>query len=203
MWTSPHRTPPYYPDAVTLDDRVAPQRILAHVDTSTPGCSIKDSFARLNLASSGFVVLINAEWIYRPADAALAANGTGARWDRVHDADLLSRWEAAWAEDGSATGLFRPPLLEHEEVMVLAAHEGHRVVAGAILNRSEAVVGVSNLFTTRGTHRDAWADCLAAVAEYIPGVPVVGYEECEALTAAHDLGFASIGPLRIWVATGV
>jgi hypothetical protein len=43
-WFSPVRTPPYYPDAVTLLPDVSIERVLSGIDTSE-GCSVKDSFA--------------------------------------------------------------------------------------------------------------------------------------------------------------
>jgi hypothetical protein len=38
------RTPPYYPDAVTLLPDVSIEQVLSGIDTSE-GCSVKDSFA--------------------------------------------------------------------------------------------------------------------------------------------------------------
>jgi hypothetical protein len=59
-WTSPFRTPEYYPDAVTLDPAATAADVLPYVDGSA-GCSVKDSFATLDLA--GFTVLFEATWI--------------------------------------------------------------------------------------------------------------------------------------------
>ncbi|MFJ1762014.1 hypothetical protein ACIOD2_16945 [Amycolatopsis sp. NPDC088138] len=61
-WTSRRRTPGYYPDAVTLDPRATAADILPFVDDS-PGCSVKDSFATLDLSGEGFAVLFDATWI--------------------------------------------------------------------------------------------------------------------------------------------
>ncbi|MFG1642288.1 hypothetical protein ACGFMK_18535 [Amycolatopsis sp. NPDC049252] len=61
-WTSRRRTPDYYPDAVTLDPRATAADVLPLVDDS-PGCSIKDSFATLDLSVEGFAVLFDATWI--------------------------------------------------------------------------------------------------------------------------------------------
>ncbi|MGW6708828.1 hypothetical protein ACWGDE_28610, partial [Streptomyces sp. NPDC054956] len=69
LWTSPRRTPPYYPDAVTLRPQVPEAEVLTWIDTDGPGCSVKDSFADLDLAPDGFEVLFDAQWIHRPADA--------------------------------------------------------------------------------------------------------------------------------------
>jgi hypothetical protein len=85
------RTPPYYPDAVTLDRSAVGERILERVDTS-PGCSVKDSFASLDLSSAGFRVLFEAEWIQRtPGRPTLG--GTALRWSRVREDAALIAWE--------------------------------------------------------------------------------------------------------------
>jgi hypothetical protein len=44
-WTSPHRTPEYYPDAVTLDPAATPADILPLIDAS-PGCTVAESWPR-------------------------------------------------------------------------------------------------------------------------------------------------------------
>ena len=61
-WVSPQRTPPLYPDAVTLVEDADEHALLAAIDTG-PGCSIKDSFARLDLEHAGFEPLLHAQWL--------------------------------------------------------------------------------------------------------------------------------------------
>src|SRR5271168_1742973 len=63
-WWSSRRTPPYYPDAITLRHDAAPAHFLSGIDTTSPGCSVKNSFAALDLASSGFAELFTAQWIH-------------------------------------------------------------------------------------------------------------------------------------------
>ncbi len=64
-WVSPQRTPMYYPDAVTLSPQA---EVLDRIDRS-PGASVKDSFATLDLSAHGFSVLFDAQWIYHdPAE---------------------------------------------------------------------------------------------------------------------------------------
>lgn len=55
-WTSQTRTPPFYPDAVSLVRDASVEKLLARIDSSA-GCSIKDSFASLDLSEHGFRVL--------------------------------------------------------------------------------------------------------------------------------------------------
>ena len=74
--------------------------------------------------------------------------------------------------------------------------------AGAVVNRTETVVGVSNLFATDGDLDGAWRDRLAAIGRSFPGLSVVGYESGDALAVARRVGFRAIGPLRIWAHEG-
>lgn len=79
-WTSPHRTPDLYPDAVTLSPEVDVDELLRRIEGGA-GSSVKDSFAALDLAPLGFEVLFEAEWIVRhPA----GARPTPPPWDVLH-----------------------------------------------------------------------------------------------------------------------
>jgi hypothetical protein len=72
-WCSPVRTPPYYPDAVTLLQGLTIEQVLSGTDTSE-GCSVKDSFADVDLAAAGFRPLFRAEWLVRePSEARVSA----------------------------------------------------------------------------------------------------------------------------------
>ncbi|MER6670412.1 hypothetical protein ABT256_38045 [Amycolatopsis japonica] len=79
VWKSPIRTPPLYPDAVTLAPDATVAEVLDGIDTSS-GCAVKDSFACLDLAREGFEVLFEATWIARMADVPLEPG-----WARVDD----------------------------------------------------------------------------------------------------------------------
>src|SRR5947208_902068 len=82
-WTSRVRTPPTYPDAVTLVPELDVPGLLARVDGSG-GCSVKDSFASLDLTNAGFEVLFHAQWIVR-SPSAVGRRATALRWDIVRD----------------------------------------------------------------------------------------------------------------------
>jgi hypothetical protein len=191
-WTSAVRTPPFYPDAVTLAGHVDAGEFLSRIDTRTPGASVKDSFARLDLRPHGFEPLLDAAWIARdPQPAGLRRRA----WRRVRDEAGLAQWERAWG--GGAHGLFLPPLLDDPSVLVLAAPE---FGAGAVLSLGAGVAGVSNLFYGEQGPDLVWRDCLATASAYCPGLPVVGYEHGEDLAAAEAAGFTPLGPLRVWLA---
>ncbi|MGW7072827.1 hypothetical protein ACWGII_23400 [Streptomyces sp. NPDC054855] len=197
-WSSARRTPPLYPDAVSLIPEVSAADLVARIDTASPGCSVKDSFACLDLELLGFEVLFEAQWIHREAGAPSAAAHLG--WEPLKSAESLPAWETAWNDGEESTGLFRPGLLS-EDTRFLAAYAEGRIVAGAVASRAASVVGVSNLFTS-ADEESAWAGCLAEVARLWPGLPVVGYESGESLDAAVSQGFTPVGPLRVWLHPG-
>ncbi|MFG2232015.1 hypothetical protein ACGFNX_18735 [Streptomyces sp. NPDC048723] len=197
LWFSARRTPPMYPDAVTLEPGVPAGSVVRGVDTASPGCSVKDSFADLDLAGAGFEVLFEAQWIHRRAGAPLPeaeGEAAGLEWSEVSGAEELAAWEAAFdgGEGIEGDGLFRPALLG-EGIVFLAGREGGRIVAGAVASTGGGVVGVSNLFGA------AWAGVLGAVSARWPELDVVGYEHGEDLEAAVRGGFAPVGPLRVWL----
>lgn len=198
-WVDPQRTPPYYPDAVTLDPAAEDDLILERVDTITPGCSIKDSFATLDLSSFGFEVVHEAEWIHREPRSAPNTSDTAMRWIALERQFELIAWEAAWDVEGALRGLFRPALLHEPSVKILGGYVEGSIVAGAIVNRTSDVVGVSNVFTRIGDLDRAWSGCLDYLDRTFPGSAVVGYETGDELAAAHRQGFASVGPLRVWL----
>jgi hypothetical protein len=197
VWIARTRTPPYYPDAVTLVPEPAIPDLLRRIDASA-GCSIKDSFATLDLAGFGFRVLFDARWITRRLDVPAAA-GVEPAWVRIHEASALAAWETAWSGGAGLQGLFRADLLALDAVTVLVAYEADRIVAGAVLNRSTDVVGVSNVFSLPGRERAAWQGCLARASTLYPGATMVGYQWGRDLDIALDHGFEIAGPLRVWI----
>ncbi|WP_030547022.1 hypothetical protein [Streptomyces albus] len=199
-WYSSRRTPPYYPDAVTLHPAAAPDGFLPGIDTTSPGCSVKDSFATLDLAPGGFTELFTAHWIHRPAG--LPAPRTPAlRAEPVTAAARLRDWQTAWHGGGDgAPDIFRPALLDDPSVLVLAFHDGRELAGGAVLNRSAGLVGLSNLFAVNdGDIAAVWSSALTAAAGHFPGLPVVGYEQGDDLGPALACGFTVLGPLRVWL----
>ncbi|GAB3451742.1 hypothetical protein [Actinophytocola sediminis] len=195
-WTCARRTPANYPDAVTLSEAATPADVLPWIDTAA-GCSVKDSFHRLDLAPAGFEVLLEAEWIHRRARA-LPTGAEGVRWSVIRDDVALAAWQDAWGADDEP-GPFRRQLLDEPSVLVVAGYRDGRVVAGAVLSSGSTVVGVSNVFAADGDLDAAWPGVLGLAARHHPGLPVVGYEHGDALAAAVRTGFEPIGGLRVWV----
>lgn len=150
-WIARRRTPEFYPDAVTLVPGAAPEAVLARIDAS-PGCSVKDSFATLDLAPYGFRVLFAAEWICRdvPADPdpdpgwqrrgdALVGPGASVMANRSATVVGLSNLEvttmsldAAWAGAVAAVGAAHPGLpivgYERDDDLATARRAGFRTL---------------------------------------------------------------------------
>jgi hypothetical protein len=196
FWSSPARTPPYYPDAVTLRPNIAVEHLLSGIDVGE-GCTVKDSFARLDLGAAAFRPLFRAEWVVRQPARGRRTATRG--WSALTTEAQLRRWEASWGEVPGGSGFFRPALLKDETIAVLAGYDGDRIVAGAIANRSADVIGLSNVFDTDGELDSAWTAGATAAATLWGELPTVGYDSGDALHAAHDAGFESIGELVVWI----
>jgi len=216
-WLAATRTPDFYPDAVTLRSS-AGRTILRELDLA-PGCSVKDSFAALDLADDGFAVTLDARWIFRapdpePSRSTQAVPGRpgepgasdaktrspqaaldGIVWS-VLEPEALGEWSALH----SGVGTFRPSLLAEPGVVLLRADVAGTLVAGAVLSHTGAVVGISNVVSTPGTADDAlWRGLTEQVSGRFPGLAMVGYESGADLIAPIDAGFTELGDLRVWV----
>jgi hypothetical protein len=196
-WTAPVRTPALFPDAVTLRREVDAATMLGRIDAG-PGASVKDSFAALDLTAPGFSVLFDATWLARPPRAG-SLLGEALRFGVVSPSGFPA-WEAAWRGDGPRDVL-RPGLLDAAAVTALAsvAADGS-IVGGAVLFAStNAVVGVSNVFAPADSLGAAWRGVVAWAELHAPGATLVGYETGADLAAARRVGFAPLGPLRVWL----
>jgi hypothetical protein len=194
-WSSAQRTPPLYSDAVALVAGCSAARLVSRVDTS-PGCSIKDSFADLDLSASGFEVLFTAEWLCLDQDP---RRNVSEGWLPVAGGEELERWEAAWGESPEPR-FFRRELLADARIKFLARPDGARLRAGAIANRSRSVIGLSNLFDVEGDLESAWSEGASAAQAVWGPMPVVGYGRGESLEAARRAGFETIATLTVWIA---
>jgi hypothetical protein len=207
IWLSRHPVPRFYPNAGTLAE--PSPRQLALIDELIAarlpsGCAVKDSFSMLDLEPRGFRILFDAEWIYLPVSRMkdIGSTRASARWEIVRDDLALAEWESAWsrsAGDASKDRIFLPPLLENKDVAVVAGFRDGDIVAGAIANRSDGVVGWSNFFAPATEIFDHATASLATIARLFQGLPIVGYEHGDDLRNAHSIGFESIGPLRVWI----
>jgi hypothetical protein len=190
LWIAPQGSPPLYPDAITLVRGLAPDDVLREIQ-DRPGCSVKDSFADVDLSRHGFVELFQARWFFR--EAANARPGLG--WDKVATGSELARWTVA----AGLEGILLPELLRDPSVSVPVKQDDNGIAAGAVTNTTGTTVGLSNVFTTRLDARAAWAELPAVIADMVGALSIVGYEHADALAAAMAGGFGPIGPLRVWL----
>jgi hypothetical protein len=135
----------------------------------------------------------------RPSGPGIPPSSDDARWEVVQDGAGLGAWERAWRGGDGPPGVFRSGLLDHDSVAVLAARAGGGIVAGAALNRSSSVVGISNFFTKGLDGSVCWSGCLALARPLFPDSTFVGFESGPALVAAQAHGFETVGPLRVWI----
>jgi hypothetical protein len=189
-WTSTRRTPPLYPDAVTLRPNVDVEALLDGIDTS-PGCSVKDSYSDVDLSPAGFIVLFSAWWVYYEPGQRRSSS-----WTTVADEPSFRAWEWEWIAHGGAPDVLVPALIGSPGVAVLADVRDGEVVAGTIANRSDTVVGMTNNFTRDD---NSWDGCRDAIVARYPDVTIVAYETQEGLAFAQQSGFEPVAPMRVWV----
>jgi hypothetical protein len=204
-WINRNETPPFYPNLVTLDESKSTQqyeaiRELVEMDIPVEW-AVKDSFSTLDLSSDGFRELLAGDWIRWPASSKMPeVYPSGVRWAKIADRKDLMQWERGWR--GSATEsepLFLPSLIEDERIIIVGAFCEDTVVAGCIGNRSEDVVGISNIFGPDEKAKEFRSGCVAAILEWSKGLQLVGYESGQDLVAMKSLGFETVGQLKVWV----
>jgi hypothetical protein len=66
-WWATARTRELYPDAITRRPGLTAEQLLAGLEPG-PGCSVKDSFADVDLVAAGFEVLFEARWLWLPGE---------------------------------------------------------------------------------------------------------------------------------------
>jgi len=209
LWLNRHPVPRFYPNVVTLSNQDGLAQIRA-LSADLPGSwSIKDSFSSLNLAPLGFRSLFEAMWLWRaPSRPLQSPVVSGLRWTCIQGTSELMEWETAWNEDptqqpsAGQPPLFLPALLADPEILFIGAYQDHRLVAGAIANHTDGVVGLSNVFVPAGDPGPFWAGCVAMVHERFPGLPLVGYESRPESAIAQQIGFELLQPLKVWIRQG-
>ena len=208
VWVTRHRAPAYYPNLVTLrqanDQAAVLENIRSLLGPTLPGrWAVKDSFRNLNLSELGFDLLFEASWIWHEIAPQLTVAPTSAiRWAPVVSPEELQHWEAAWSKANSIddpSRKFLPLLLANPSVAILAGYRGQQLIAGGIAHSSDAVVGLSNVFTPPNLGAPAWAGLWTSTQTAFPGKPVVGYEHGTSLEAARTCGFEEIGGLNVWL----
>jgi hypothetical protein len=207
-WRNRRPSPPLYPNLVTLAPGALEAQLVAVRGLLAEGLpgefGVKDSFGALDLRPLGFRVLFEAAWVGRPASGADFPGGGAALpvgdMRRVTTETELAAWEAGWRGGEAGPRLFLPALLKDPEIAFLGVFDEGRVAAGLAAHRSNAVVGVSNLFWPAEGGEGLRAPLLSAAQQVFPGLPLVGYEHGADLAAMRALGFEALGGLRVWAA---
>lgn len=206
LWSTAGEAPLYYPDAVTLGGRAlvreqyaAIAKLAQAAGEAGRSIAIKDSFACLDLTPLSCAILFTANWLClrKPASASPRAEGA-ARWRQIETAPELALWEQAWHGSPQIPGIFRPPLLTHADVTILAGYRHDEIVAGCTLFRSKNAVGYTNLFVPREEAESWRIACIAEIARRHPACLIFGYESGPDSAAMEDIGFRKIGNLRVW-----
>lgn len=203
-WFNRRRSPPCYPNLVTLDPLATGLPALGAIPCDGE-LGVKDSFERFDLSSEGFTPLFDAQWIWReptsPADPA-----GGLHWSAAQDEPALAAWEAAWwqgvPEGPAPLRLFPPALLAEPGLRFLMGHgPDGRLSAGCALLQGDGVAGLACVFR-RGLNDPsaAHAGLVGAAQALCPGQALVGYESGDDLRLAQEAGgFTLVGPLRVWL----
>lgn len=187
-----------------------PPRFFSQAVTLQPGVGddiaqevsggFKDSFFDIEPDCKGYEMLFEASWIHlsstEPSTLVL-------EWRQAQSPDQLDQWESGWA-GGDDEAEFHPrqfpfSLLELGDFAFHYAWQRGEMVGGVIFNRSESVVGCSNLWAKAGWLKAVWSDLPGHTARVYPGIDLVGYERGADLDLALSAGFEVIGPLRVWV----
>jgi hypothetical protein len=191
LWSALGVPPRWHSAAKTLRPGVPVDRVVGAV-RRFGDCSVADSFGDLPLHRLGFERLIDARWVFREPTRS-SASGLAPGWSIVSDVDELGEWNTAH----DTTGVLVAALLEHPRFSFLACHEGSRLVAGAVLHESGAVVELSNTWSTSGGDVDL-AAVLRCVEALHPERAVVGYAQGDDLDESLANGFADVGPQVVW-----
>ena len=168
IWLNRSPVPRFYPNAITLSDRRDVHVQRTHLETllalNLPASwGIKDSFCALDLTRLGFQLQFEATWLWRtPTRMTLDVKNDAAQWTVVQNESKLAQWEAAWSGDPVNASprpqlrLFVPALLDEQDIAFIAAYQGERIVAGAIVNRAADVAGLTNFLRLRQIAPRSW-----------------------------------------------
>jgi hypothetical protein len=192
IWHAINPAPAWYSDAISLVPDLTSAEIIDPL-AKRPSAGVKDSFADLDLASSGFRELFAATWIHHPVPERIAPRVL--TWTLVRSSAAMAEYRRL---HGTADSLV-DDLLADRDIKLLFGETAGAIQAGVLLNRSGPHVGISNVFVREVEPAAVWADLLSLAAEYFPGSAIVGYESGADLEPALLAGFSPLRPLRIWV----
>jgi hypothetical protein len=204
FWFNPGPLPPFYPNGITLSlaadlGEIGAQFSQFLAQQRSPRFSVKDSFCSLDLAPLGFHVLFEAMWIWRPPETRRLPG----EWRIIDDESGLADWEFHWRAQQAepltrSRPMFPAKLFTDQNLRFLARGLPGTISGGAILYRSDEVVGISNFFRVGDNADDLWPALASAATTAFPNLPLVGFERGDDLIATRRAGFQELGPLRVW-----
>lgn len=200
IWVNQNEVPTFYPNAVTT-------KPLSHENFSDiskalkkiplESYAIKDSFNELPADKMGYKILFEADWItYSPSE--LIDESIIEGWTIVKDDQELKNWELAWNNNQPTDKrIFLPNILSVSDVSFLAKYENNQIIAGGITNIAHDVIGLSNVFNHDSQNNNIWSEISSFIKEKMATLPIVGYERDQALMKAHEVGYKTIGKLKV------
>jgi len=198
------KVPAYFPNYISTDCDVAARNQCGLADELRSlglpaGFGIKDSYANLDLSDQGFRCAIEGQWI---------VSGGEQRSDTRIPPDVSILWPKerhgieAWIQSSGITAIDVDRFLGSpravRSVALVALLKAERIQAGAIINASERVLGISNVFSL-DPELDMWPLLKAAIRRRVGHALLVGWEAGEALEAACAAGFEAVHPMRVWI----
>jgi hypothetical protein len=193
IWRSVGPPPPLHSDVVIVEPSATADALSAAL-AGRASWGYKDSFATLPPPGSSAELLFEATWIHRDGPATTPDARRPTPWRSVRSAAQLARWNAGWDTER----VLLPRILDRGHLVILGRVEDGEIVAGAVARLGTGAVHISNVHGVGG-HAVDWYELVAAVAATFPDRQLVGYERGDDLKAAIAVGFAPVGPLRVWV----
>lgn len=189
VWGLLSKAPELYPDIITSSKYATSEEVRDFIGNREI-FSIKDSFANLNMVQFGFKVLFEAKWIHHAPVVGVDFDKRG--WTVVSSDKDLAKWTFA----SELQKVIIPKILDRKDVKIFM-HEIDGEISGFIANLNANAVGISNVFSNK--NKIIWTDIAPLVSTNFPGIPMVGYENGDDLTAALSSRWTTIGPLRVWI----
>ena len=211
-WSTDAEPPPYFSRLVTRTRgsraRKAQLNRLQELAERAEGRAwgFKDSFDDLPepaLAGLGLRALFHASWYACAGDAITLDSPSDFVVQQVASVEGVLSWEEAWRQSSPAsqTRVFPDKVLADPSLELFAVGLDGRMAGGFILNRSEAAVGLSNVFQVEGAKLDAGAflrECARQARRLHAGDTVVGFGPRSEVDGLASLGFVPLGPLAVW-----
>ncbi len=211
-WSTDAEPPPYYSQLVTRTRgslaRQAQLNRLGELAVCARGrrWGFKDSFDELpvdRLEGLGLRVLFRAWWYGCAAGVVTCELKTDLVAERVPSTEALFSWEDAWRRSSPAGAIrvFPDKLLQDPSLELFSLSLRGHIAGGFILNRSDAAVGLSNVFQVEGSELEAEVflrECAQHARRLHEGRAVVGYGPRSEVDSLASLGFVPLGPLAVW-----